>query len=184
MFDALDSNRFVEAAPDVRAVPSVEPSSITINSNAVTDCASTDSIASSSIARRLYVGMITRDFGSHRASTRLMWSVATDGEDSAAQVVDAFAGSCRDENWRHAHRVETFERGGALRAAQLVAFGCDRNHFDAAFGGHRRQFEFVLLRTAAAIDQNRDRGEIGAARGCIPRIIDAIFAASSWLIFA
>ena len=40
-----------------------------------------------------------------------------DGEDSAAQVVDSLAGSCRAENWRHAHRVETFERGGALRAA-------------------------------------------------------------------
>ena len=53
MLDALDSNRFVECASAVRAVPSVEPSSTTINSNSRTDCASTESIASRTIARRL-----------------------------------------------------------------------------------------------------------------------------------
>ena len=44
-------------------VPSVEPSSMTINSNSRNDCASTESIASHTIARRLYVGMITETSG-------------------------------------------------------------------------------------------------------------------------
>src|SRR5208283_4872998 len=87
---------------------------------------------------------------------------AIESEDSAAQLVDSLAGSCRTENRAHAHRVETFERGGALRTAQLVTLGRDRNHFDTAIRGHRRQIEFVVLRTAAAIDENRDGGEIDA----------------------
>ena len=144
------------------AVPSVEPSSITINSNSRTDCASTESIASSSIARRLKVGMITETSGVI-VPRRAVRRECENGEHAAAEVVEALAGSCRAEDWRHAHRVETFERGGALRAAQLVALGCDRNHFDAALRSHRGEIEFVLLRAAAAIDQNRDGGEIGAA---------------------
>ena len=85
-----------------------------------------------------------------------------DGKDSAAQIVDSLAGRRRTEDRRHAHRVETFERGCALRTAQLVTLGRDRNYFDAALRGHRRQIEFVVLRTAAAIDENRDGGEIDA----------------------
>src|SRR5262249_35384291 len=147
---------------------SLEPSSTTISSKRTSLCASTDWIASTTIGRRLKVGMMTltsRDIGWPRDDLPFhqigrtfvlclqIGSLAAGRKNPAAQEVDALAGVDGAQNRLGLKGAHPGKRGGSLGALELVALGGDREQRQSSLARRSGQLQLLPLRPASRVDQ-------------------------------